>query len=361
MVAPFLLSRVLLRFNSKSDDLLEQLSAVTLTPDGSLWLGSDEFNTIERLFPTASHVFGEHQQFDLKDFIELDEEGDEIDIEGIDYANSYLWITGSHSKKRRKTKGKKAGKDIERLAKIETESNRFLIARIPVVNGELFKSCKHPDYPDQLLTAACLEKTGKGSNLLTDALKDDEHLGEFLSMPLPSKENGFDIEGLVVRDHKLFLGLRGPVLRGWAIILEIEVKEAETGVLILEPVGKDKRVYRKHFVDLNGLGIRELCWHGDDLIILAGPTMQLEGAMQVFRLREILEAEKDSLFEQDSKALEILFDLPFTIGSDHAEGMALFPCLAQQNALLVVYDSPDPVRRVEASEIFADVFKLPSR
>ena len=67
-------------------------------------------------------------------------------------------------------------------------------------------------------TAASLEKMN-GHNQLIEALAEDEHLGPFLQMGLPSKDNGFDIEGLAVQGNQVFLGLRGPVLRGWAIIL----------------------------------------------------------------------------------------------------------------------------------------------
>ena len=55
-------------------------------------------------------------------------------------------------------------------------------------------------------------------------------------------------------------------------------------MLTLKETGENHQLYKKHFLDLNGMGIRELCLHGKDLIILAGPTMSLEGAMQIFRL-----------------------------------------------------------------------------
>nr|WP_255534623.1 DUF3616 domain-containing protein [Nodosilinea sp. LEGE 07298] len=67
----FLLSRTLLNFQTDSEDLLAELSAVTRTPDGSLWLGSDEFITLERLTPMGDGVYGNHKTFHLKDFIEL--------------------------------------------------------------------------------------------------------------------------------------------------------------------------------------------------------------------------------------------------------------------------------------------------
>lgn len=357
MTKPFLLSRVLLHFNSKSSDLLGEISAATLTPDGSLWVGSDELNTLERLSRLEPHVFGDHQSFAIADFIEMFNHEGEVDIEGMDYTSPYLWFTGSHSTKRKKTKGKKPEKDIKRLTKVETELNRYLLARIPVVNGEPFKSCTYPEHSTDRLTAACLQKTD-ASNILIDALKEDEHLGIYLSNLLPSKENGFDIEGLAVHGNRIFLGLRGPVLRGWAIILELEVEESEPGTLILKAVGDDGLLYRKHFVDLNGMGVRELCLQGGDLLILAGPTMDLEGAMRVFRMKDPLDRSENSICSQENGDLEVAFDLPFTFGSDHAEGLTLYPCLNESEGLLVVYDDPDPVRKVGKDGLFVDVFRL---
>jgi Protein of unknown function (DUF3616) len=357
MAAGFLLGRVLLRFAEASQERGEDLSAVALTPDGSLWVGSDEFATLERLSPLAPYVFGDHRTYKVGDFVELANQEDEIDIEGMDYADAYLWLTGSHSTKRKKTRGKKPAKDIERIESVQRQHNRYLLARIPVLDGELWKSCSHPDHPETKRCAASLQRTAD-ANVLIEALRDDRHLGPFLSFPLPGKENGFDIEGLAVHGDRVFLGLRGPVLRGWAMLLEIAVTEPKAGVLTLQNIGPSGALYKKHFVHLNGLGVRELCFQGEDLIILAGPTMDLEGAMRVFCLRHVLEHDGDSLVDQESDDLTVLFDLPCTIGADHAEGLALFPYLGQPEALLIVYDSPNPARKAEPHAIFADVFRL---
>ncbi|MBE9169604.1 DUF3616 domain-containing protein [Pleurocapsales cyanobacterium LEGE 06147] len=353
----FLLSRILFRFEDESEDLLGDLSAVTITPDGSLWVGSDELLGIERLYPIEPHIFGNHQHFPLGNFVELFDSEDEIDIEGIEYSHHYLWITGSHSTKRKKAKGKNAEKDIQRLSQIKADSNRYLLARIPVINGELVKVCSNPDDPTEKLTAACLQKTSKG-NLLIDALTEDSHLGSIISCSLPSKDNGLDIEGLTVFKNRIFLGLRGPVLRGWAIILELELVESEPGVLTLKEIGESGELYKKHFVDLDGLGVRELCFYGEDLIVLGGPTMALDGALRVFRWKNALQHSGDSICGQDSGELEVLFDLPIKVGTDYAEGLALFPCLQYPDSLLVVYDSPDEIRKPRPKEIFADVFRL---
>lgn len=357
MPSPFLLSRVLLQFNDDDDDLIEELSAIAFTPDGSLWAGSDEFLTLERLSRLDHCIYGDHKQFEISDYIELFNSDDEIDIEGMDYSEPYLWFTGSHSKKRGKADGDKPEKDIESLIKIKTDLNRYLIARIPVFQGEPLKSCSHPSDPEKTVTAAAL-KTSDTSNQLMEVLEDDPHLGAFVKLDIPSKENGLDIEGLAVCGDTLFLGLRGPVLRGWAVILEVEVEESEPGVLTLKEIGEDGEKYRKHFVNLNGLGVRELCLRDEDLIILAGPTMDLEGAMQVFLLEDVLEHSCDTLWDQSADDFKLLFDLPFTIGSDHAEGLALMPCLGEAEALMVMYDSPDATRRTQPHTIMADVFRL---
>jgi len=358
MTESFLLSRVLLQFNGKADNPLgEDLSAIAITPDNCLWVASDETRTLECLSPTAPYVYSNHQQFLLKNFIDLFNQEDEIDIEGMDYDSPYLWLIGSHSTKRKKVKGKDLEKDLNKLATIKTEPNRYLLARIPVQDKKLFKSGSHPEQTDKKITSAVLQKTDDG-NLLIDALKTDQHLGIFLSSPIPSKENGFDIEGLAVCGDRLFIGLRGPVLRGWAIILEIEVEEREPGILTLKPIGQEGKPYKKHFLDLDGLGVRDLCLSGSDLIILAGPTMTLDGALKIFRLPNVLKRPENSLSAQKEGELELLFNLPFRLGTDHAEGLTLFPCLEQENSLLVVYDSPDEMRKLKSNALFADVFQL---
>ncbi len=356
MADSFLLSRVLLQFGENSEDVIADLSAATMTPDGSLWLGSDECNAVERLQPLENYVYGNHQAFPIGDFVELFDEDSEIDIEALAYSEGYLWVIGSHSSKRKNAKGKNIQKDIQRLATIKHDTNRYLLARIPVINGKLVKSCKLSDGTQ--LTAATLQKTTE-NNILIQALKEDEHIGPFLSIDLPSKDNGLDIEGMAVAGHKIFLGLRGPVLRGWAVLLEIELEKNETDVLSLKTL-EDGKLYRKHFLNLDGLGIRDLYLHNEDLLILAGPTMTLSGEQQIFRLKDVLEHNDDRIWYGEADDLDALFDIPLTMGCDFAEGMTLFPCLGCKDSLLVVYDCPAENRLVGEDAVLADVFRLPT-
>jgi Protein of unknown function (DUF3616) len=174
-------------------------------------------------------------------------------------------------------------------------------------------------------------------------------------LPLASKENGFDIEGLAAFGPRLFLGLRGPVLRGWAMLLAIEPEIREDGLLGLAGISSGRRRYRKYFLDLDGLGVRDLSRDGEDLLILAGPTMTLDGAMRVYRLRAPAALEDDSVVGHGEGRLAPLFDVPRPAAGDHAEGMTSF-AWAGLPGLLIVYDTPAACRRPAAGTVFADVF-----
>lgn len=353
----FLLGRVLVQFDDPALDLKGNISGVAIAPDGSLWLGSDELASVERLQAIAPYTFGKHHSCNLHNYLPLPIADQEIDIEGLDYHSGYLWLTGSHSTKRKQPKGKNSDKDLQRLQQVKTEPNRYLIARIPLVDGQLHDQIPDPKHSDKLLSVGWLPFSEDGGNELTEALIEDEHLGTFVANDLPSKENGFDVEGLAVHGDRLFLGLRGPVLRGWAIILELCVHSREGGDLRLSTFKDTGKPYKKLFVDLDGLGVRDLCIRGDDLLILAGATMDLIGATRVFRLRDVLDQPSDTLIDQQDKKLETLIDLPFNPRYDKAEGMALFSYLGL-DGLLIAYDDPDPRRVPGQRSLLLDVFRL---
>lgn len=351
MTSHSLLRQLALPFSAAHAHHRYDLSAVRCDADGYLWVGSDEGTGLERLTLLADTV-SEHQHLQLGDYLDLPNGAEEeIDIEGLAYADYYLWVAGSHSLKRKKPKPDTSdAENLERLATLSREENRYLLARIPLVNGQLHHQCLHPERPDQVLTAAQLQRKRHG-NQLTKVLKKDPHLRPFLKADIPGKDNGFDIEGLAVAEDRVFLGLRGPVLRGWAILLDLHLKEKTSEQLRLQKL-EDGNRYRKYFLDLDGMGIRDLCWQGSDLLILAGPTMALNGEIGVFRLANAL-----ALSQSQCLSPKHLFNIPHGHDTDRAEGITLLPDAAPR--LLAVYDSPSPHRlNAEHHSVLADVFAL---
>lgn len=364
----------LLKFSSDQKDLTESLSATVFVGE-HLWVACDELKSVERLSTTDGVTFDGHESFPLKRFINLPAEGtdfdQEVDIEGMDYDGSYLWLVGSHSFKRKKAESKKPeehndpAKMIAKLANVDKKGNRFILARIPLITDDDGRQSLSPEGTDaegRSLKAAQLPG-GVESNSLSKAFEagdggdeGDPHLSRFLK--IPGKDNGLDIEGMAVAEDRIFLGLRGPVLRGWAIILEIAVEDDEDGSLSLKGIGPGGRPYKKHFLDLGGLGVRDLCPDGEDLLVLAGPSMDLDGPVGVYRWRRALSASAESLVRQDQ--LPRLIEIPHGDGTDHAEGMALIPDVGQPKQILIVYDSPSARRREGTDAVRADVFDVPA-
>ena len=213
------------------------------------------------------------------------------------------------------------------------------------------------------LTAARLDGDTRG-NLLTRALQQDRHVGRFVPRVLqgeslegiPSKDNGFDVEGLVVTGNRVFVGLRGPVLRGWAVIIELRVAEASPGVLTLETLGAAGEPYLKHFLQLDGLGVRDLVIQGRDLLVLAGPSMDLDGPVFVYRWKNGLKQPADSLTAK--KDLKTLVTVPFGVTKDHAEGLSLVT--DSPLSILVCYDSPakSRIHGAGGTGVKADIFRI---
>jgi Protein of unknown function (DUF3616) len=353
--------QVELRFGLESREAGTHTNLSAVRQDGRcLWVAGDETATIERLTATLDADglvtgYEGHATVALADLVDLPAgPGEEADIEGLARSNGWLWAIGSHSLKRKKIKAGQAGsKARKRLASVVREDNRFVLARLPLATGA--DGLPEVVREDGGRTAAVL---GLRGDSVTDLLEDDPHLAPFLS--IPSKDNGIDIEGVAAHRDRLYIGLRGPVLRGWAVLLEIRpgTDPGDPRRLRLLPVGDGKALYRTHFLDLGGLGIRDLCPQGDDLLILTGPSMDLDGPVRVHRWPGI--AEVDAPEVVPAGQLPRLGDLPYGDGDDHPEGLAVLDGLHGQGArLMVVYDSPSPKRLTPGGGVLADVVRLP--
>ena len=327
-----------------------------------LWLAGDESPSVDRLTLAPDGAsYEDRRTFALGELVDLPEgPGKEVDVEGLDRDGPYLWLVGSHSRTRKRGDPEDDDDTVRRdLARVRSHPNRRVLLRLPLADdGDDPHPVRSVDTPDgPTLTAALLDGD------LTQALAADEHLAPFLTVP--GKDNGLDVEGLAAVDGALLLGLRGPVLRGWAVLLEVRVRPHpdRPDRLVLDggdgSDGGGGAGYRTFLLDLDGLGIRDLCRVGPDVVVLAGPTMDLDGPVRLHRWPGAVHArERDVLRGRQLPRVE---ELPYGTGPDegrdHPEGLTSLPG-GDSDELLVVHDSPAESRLVDPATVLADVVRL---
>ncbi len=341
------------RLGSKRRDpdqrLIRNISAAAQAGD-NLWLASDEGKTIERLSWNGRR-FADAVSFDLADYFALPRGSAEVDVEALSIAGRHLWIAGSHSYVRTPPQKRGDPNDpadaggsadpLVRMAKIRMRRRRYLLGRLALTaDGADIASPADR-------TAPCLRFNTAG-NSLTRAMRHDEHLARFLT--LPDKENGLDIEGLAAKGNRLLLGLRGPVIRGFAIVLEIAVKE-KNGALRLAAIGPRGRRYCKHFLGLGGLGIRDLAAVGEDVVMIAGPTMGLCGPWAFLRWRRAFRRTAEGIVDPD--AIRPLLQIA-PHGDERPEVLTQLRHPNGRRGWLIVYDTPWPKRITKGGRYSAD-------
>ena len=319
----------------------------------TLFVTCDETASVEGLdWDPETGQADDHRSYPLGLVFELPEGAKgEMDIEGLAVSDGWLWVCGSHGLKR----GKPGGKKFKDLRAIDWDPNRGFLGRLPLVerSGGRFEPVAAADPIDGApeRRAAMLPMTGTRDTYLRRMLAKDPLIAPFIDVPC--KENGFDIEGIAAKGDEVILGLRGPVLRGWALIVRMRMKETKAGELKPEK-REDGRRYAIHALDLNGQGIRDLAWDGDRLLILSGAISDHEALQSVFALdpkdfdREVIPGER----------LPRILDLVIQRGGDNAEGLEIVG-EGEGRRLMIVYDSPHN-HRTDADEgrLTGDLFML---
>jgi hypothetical protein len=237
--------------------LLGNLSGVAAAGN-FLWTVSDEGRTLECLAPSP-RGFRLHRQVTLDTVFPAlpgRRKHDEADLESLDAYDGQLWSCGSHCHVRREPRRKKNNSPpVEKVrasraldSRIRRRPSRRLLGALRLdPSGDLGEEC-----------GQALPYTGRGS--LRRHLARNAYIKPFAA--LPSKENGIDIEGMVVFRRRVLLGLRGPVIDSIAVVAEIAISPSFS---IAKP-------HATHFVDLRGLGTRDLTRWKDRVLILAGPV-----------------------------------------------------------------------------------------
>lgn len=351
-------------FGADSHHLLGDLSGaavVSIAGTTYLFVVVDEQDFFVRL-TLSGDDWRDPLYFRIRDFIslpypEVDEDGDllqEVDLEGISYdpSTSSLWLIGSFALKRKRVRGASKKQDLKRLETCVEEANRNLLARISLHGAMPVKE-----------GSASFRMRQSGSKLL-EMFSHDKVLCMALQAGVVSKENGFDIEGIAVIGDRIFIGLRGPVIDRQAILLEIRYRVTKKGNLKAQAIGQSQWKFRKHFLPLEGLGIRDLSVTEDrkGLLILAGTSMAQEGSYALYRWDNVLEHVEGGLLQGEVETTIVYGEedglyrigkLPSNGDWDKPEGIALLP----SGELLVVYDSPHS-DRLDEGRVHADLFVI---
>ena len=219
----------------------DNISAIDISND-FLVIGADEGNQVQVLKRRG-------EDYEVVSDITLNESADEIDIEGIACDGDTVYVVGSHSAKRPKLDNDATyEKNRQKIEKVVLEPDR----------DRLFRFSLDADGNAQNLAETSLRSILDRQKVL----KDFSHL--------PSKENGIDIEGIAIRHQQLYIGFRGPVLReNWVPVLKCR---------FAEPVTEAELVY----VQLDGLGFRDMTRVENGFLILAGPVGDGPGSFRVY-------------------------------------------------------------------------------
>lgn len=174
----------------------------------------------------------------------------EMDIEGLAADGHTIYVVGSHSAKRKKVDPDKTCKTNRKAltSPVEAQPSRDVLLRF--------------DWKDDG------EPVEIESTTLRNVFEKTEPFATFQS--IGSKENGIDIEGIAVYQKQVYVGFRGPVLRGnFAVVLKFGFGQ---------PVKKPTPL----FVNLGGRGIRDLATVKKGLLILVGPVGDGPGSYQIY-------------------------------------------------------------------------------
>ena len=218
-----------------------QVSAVDLVGD-RLLLAADETNLVQVLQRDGA-------RFTVATDIVLDPNAKEIDIEGIAHDGDSVYVLGSHSCKRKKVKPTESVEENRKaLRKVSREPDREAVFRFRLrADG----------------TAKNLDST-----TLRPFLEGDPVLGPYVG--IPGKENGIDLEGLAIRDGRLYVGCRSPVLREQLVpVIRCQFATPVTDAEVL-------------YLTLGGRGIRDLAGLRDGFLVLAGPSAEGPGSYQLY-------------------------------------------------------------------------------
>jgi hypothetical protein len=226
---------------------------------------------------TGKSTYAAHTSFPLADYLRLPgKKRLEADLEDLDIADGYLWMVGSHAAAREMPAGANPAPGHRREDPGEGRAPRRALPH-RAHSDRCGRRHLDPRAPPSRLDG------NEKENALVRALRGDRHLGPYVD--LPGKENGLDIEGIAVAGTRVLLGLRGRCCTNGPSSSRSSRARRATRRAAARAFRQRGKRYRKHFLELGGLGIRGLCRHGPDILVLAGCVSSVDGPARLYRWR----------------------------------------------------------------------------
>ncbi len=335
--------------------------------DEILVIGADEKASIQVLKKTDWD--GEKKVYKVTEDITLEDasEKSEVDIEALASDGNRLFVIGSHSTKRKRVKSledlKEAQKqDPDKFGKVGDASHCKKTSdegknEDPEKNPGCWKWNRNrlkktePEPNRKRLFVLETEKNGKPKAdtiqalPLADVIAQHQVLSGFLE--IPSKENGVDIEGLAVDGDKLYVGFRGPVVRGpFAVVLVTKWEKKDEKYEL-------KSKHKTRYLNLDGRGIRGMSTvvdkdvrkrFGGDVLVLAGPVGDAPTGWVVYSWdgKDSIPGLGRGAADEHTKAI-CRIPPPKDYPLAKAEGVMVLPSPVKDDIqFLIVYDSaPD--------------------
>lgn len=193
----------------------------------------------------------------------------EFDGEGVAYADGTFLIIGSHGHPRDKNHALDPTKDKDRDTIKASITANSRIALVRLTTDQIGQDGKLKDKG--------AEPKARLFTGLHGILAMEPLLKPFLNQRLD--RNGVTVEGIAALGDTLFIGLRGPSLGGdRAAILSMPVEDV---------LANRTPKARLHRVPLGpGRGVRDLAASPSGLLVLAGPTADVDGPYSIYRVKD---------------------------------------------------------------------------
>jgi hypothetical protein len=243
---------------------------------------------------------------------------EEMDGEGVAYAEPYLYVVGSHGCSRSKGKFRLSS---------------FILARVRVDRqGQPVDGADRPLAPENFSEA--VETTYR----VSDWLKRSGAAAGFFAKDLESAD-GLNIEGIAVQGDTIWFGLRGPIVKspdkpvgdkGSAFLVGGDIAD-----LFKPGPAPSKAEPRVIPVALEGLGIRDLAMLPDQrLLVVAGAA---HGPEVPFQLLVVDPANGDA--KPIGSLAEIKQPVDGKITTGKAEGVTVLDATTDKAQIVILFDA----------------------